>query len=257
MFSPRSFLTVLLVGVASVAWAASAPTEKKSAAKSPNPLVWDAMEKTVPANAGDGAAEFRFSVSNTADQPVEIREIRTSCGCTVAEMPASPWVLAPGGQGSFRATVDIRGRFGKFFKTMMVVSSAGAQVLAVTVDIAPFPELTRNENRARALGDRQAVFRGACYSCHVEPIGGKQGALLFDAACAICHEANPRAEMVPDLRSARGPRDAAFWRTWITEGREKTLMPAFGEHQGGPLSEAQIESLVVWALKSLPTEPAK
>ena len=43
----------------------------------------------------------------------------------------------------------------------------------------------------------------------------------------------------------------------ITEGREKTLMPAFGEHQGGPLSEAQIESLVVWALKSLPTEPAK
>lgn len=246
-----------MLGLVAIAWAAAPAPGKPGAAKPPNPLVWDAMEKTVPAKAGDTVAELRFAVTNTVEQAIEIREIRTSCGCTVAEMPASPWILASGDKGSFRVTVDIRGRFGKFFKTMLVVSSVGAQVLGVTVDIAPFPNLTRDENRERALGDRQAVFHGGCASCHVEPIGGKQGALLFAAACAICHEATPRAEMVPDLRTAREPRDAAFWRKWITEGREKTLMPAFGENHAGPLSEAQIESLVQFALKALPTEPAK
>ena len=37
---------------------------------------------------------------------VEILELRPSCGCTVAEMPKTPWVLAPGEKSSFRAIAD-------------------------------------------------------------------------------------------------------------------------------------------------------
>src|SRR5207249_541916 len=96
-----------------------------------------------------------------------------------------------------------------------------------------------------------------CYACHVEPIGGKQGAPLFLAACAICHEAEPRATMVPDLAVARGHRDADFWRKWISEGKDKTLMPAFADEKGGPLGDAQIESLVQYALSHFPTDPGK
>jgi len=222
-----------------------------------HPLAWDAMEKTITVQRGDKAADFQFVVKNTSDRPVQILEIRTSCGCTVAEMPKSPWVLEPGGNGSFRATVDIRGRRGRFAKTMMVASDAGAQVLGVVVEIPAAPILSRGENQELALADRQAVFHGACYSCHVDPIGGKQGALLYQAACTICHEAEPRATMVPDLMMAREKRDADYWRTWIAEGREKTLMPAFSEKHGGPLGDAQVESLVQYALKQFPTEPTK
>ena len=81
--------------------------------------------------------------------------------------------------------------------------------------------------------------------------------MLFNAACSICHEADPRATMVPDLNVAREKRDAAYWRKWIAEGKEQTLMPAFHEKHGGPLSETQVESLVTFVLKNFPTEPVR
>jgi mono/diheme cytochrome c family protein len=103
--------------------------------------------------------------------------------------------------------------------------------------------------------DRQAVFRNDCASCHVAPTVGKQGAELFQAACAICHSAAHRAGMVPDLGIAREPRDAAYWRKWIREGKVGTLMPGFAVAHGGPLTEEQIESLIAFAMKSLPAQP--
>lgn len=221
-----------------------------------NPLVWDSNHKTVKSEVEAISADFQFSVTNSSDQPIEVYEIRTSCGCTVAEMPKSPWVLEPHGTGSFKGTVDIRGRRGLFSKSLLVLSAAGSQMLGVTVDIPPVPVRSREENMARAKGDRQAVFHGTCYECHVDPIGGKEGALLYKAACTICHEAEPRATMVPDLMVAKEHRDENYWRQWITEGRDDTLMPAFGEQKGGPLSERQIESLVKYLSKQMPSDPA-
>ena len=40
-------------------------------------------------------------MTNTADHAIEITEIRPSCGCTIAEMPSTPWILAAGVAGSF------------------------------------------------------------------------------------------------------------------------------------------------------------
>ena len=63
--------------------------------------------------------------------------------------------------------------------------------------------------------------------------------------------------MVPDLLVARETRDATYWTKWISEGREGSLMPAFAATHGGPLSDAQIASLVEFALRQLPTAPRK
>jgi hypothetical protein len=63
--------------------------------------------------------------------------------------------------------------------------------------------------------------------------------------------------MVPDLLIARERRDSAWWQRWIAEGKEGTLMPAFAQARGGPLTEAQVASLVEFALSHLPTEPRK
>jgi len=222
-----------------------------------HPLVWDAMEKTIELKPGDGAAEFEFAVTNTAKQPVEIIQLRPSCGCTTAEMPRSPWTLAPGEKGSFHATVDVRGKVGDVSKSILVSSTPGAQMLRMIVKIPGTPEAMREQNRQLASLDRQAVFRGECATCHVAPIAGKTGGELFQAACGICHLAHPRASMVPDLLTAREPRDAAWWRQWIDEGRQGSLMPAFAQNRGGPLAGEQVESLVGFALMNLPTQPPK
>lgn len=215
------------------------------------------MEKTIVVKAGD-AVDFEFAVKNQSAQTVTITELRPSCGCTTAEMPATPWVLAPGASGSFRATVDVRGKHGRFSKVIHVSSSAGIQMLGLVVDLPDDPgENRRQGNQAAALANRQAVFKDDCAACHVAPTVGKTGGDLFYAACGICHAASPRAAMVPDLMVAREPRDAAYWRKWITEGREGSLMPAFAQSHGGPLTEAQVTSLVEYALARLPTQPAK
>src|SRR5688572_26181830 len=113
----RIFLCCALpLAVSLLAQETPAPAAK-GGSRPPNPLVWDAMEKSLVAKRGDTEVGFQFSVTNTGAQPVQILEVRTSCGCTVAELPPTPWVLEAGGKGSFRATVDIRGRHGHFAKT--------------------------------------------------------------------------------------------------------------------------------------------
>lgn len=253
----RALPGVLVLALTVLAFAADAPDPSEGAVRPAHPLKWDEMHQTKPAKYGDGAVEFHFSVTNTSkEESVKILEVRPSCGCTVADLPSTPWILPPGAKGSFRATVDVRGRRGHFSKTMLVASDVGAQILGLSVDIEDPPVRSRSENLQLAAADRQAVFHGTCYSCHVDPIGGKQGEKLFNAACSICHEANPRATMVPDLNVVREPRDAGYWRKWIGEGKEGTLMPAFHEQHGGPLSNAQVESLVEFGLRHFPTAPA-
>lgn len=220
-----------------------------------HPLVWDATEKTLDAKPEDAAAEFEFSVTNRSDRAVTVYELRPSCGCTTVEMPGNPWVLQPGAKGSFRATMDFLGKHGKFSRTISVHSPPGTQILSITVNIPEPDPATRMRNQQLAAANRQAVFKGDCASCHVAPIGKKMGGELFQAACAICHLASPRAEIVADLLTAKTPRDAEFWRKWIADGREGTLMPGFAEKHGGPLSTTQIESLVEYAVREFPTQP--
>jgi cytochrome c5 len=233
---------------AAVFAAEAEPTLPKS-----HPLVWDAMSKTVTVKPDGESAQFQFNVANKSGDPIEVLRIEPSCGCTVAELPSKPWILAPGAEGSFTAVVDYRGKLGQFSKAIYVHSTAGSQILNVTIKIPDTEESRRARNQQLAVADRQGVFRGECANCHVVPTVGKTGEALFRTACGICHDANPRASMVPDLRVARGPRDAAFWEKWIAEGKEQTLMPGFAAKRGGPLSADQIASLVEYALTHLPT----
>jgi mono/diheme cytochrome c family protein len=222
-----------------------------------HPIAWDAVEKTVVAKPGDGAADFAFTANNTSNRAVTITAARPSCGCTVVELPATPWVLAPGASGVLKATVDFAGKDGFLTKSIAIESSEGAQTLFLRVDIPPPDETERLRNRALAGKNRQAIFLGACASCHVVPGIDKRGEALFAGVCGVCHVSSRRASMVPDLFTARDHRDAAWWRAWITDGKDGTLMPGFAEKNGGSLSTEQIDSLVEFALAKLPTEPRK
>ena len=120
---------------------------------------------------------------------------------------------------------------------------------------APNAMGNRAQNIQSALADRQAIFKGDCASCHVQKGVGKFGQELYAASCGICHDAEHRAAMVPDLKVPRSERDLAFWQKWIMEGKPGTLMPAFAQAHGGPLTQEQVDSLTVYLFQNFPKKP--
>jgi mono/diheme cytochrome c family protein len=190
--------------------------------------------------------------------PVTILSVHPSCGCTTAELPPVPWVLPPGTNAVIKVSVNLAGKSGLVFKTVAVSTDKGKKDLMLKINIAPAPPVApmSEEERARGIAaaklDRQAVFKGDCVNCHAKNIEGKYGQQLFAAVCAVCHEANPRASMVPDLRNLKDPTSEEFWRTWITSGKAGTLMPAFATSQGGPLNDMQIASLAAYLNAIIP-----
>lgn len=48
--------------------------------------------------------------------PVTILSVHPSCGCTTAELPPTPWTIAPGTNGQIRLTVNLQERAARFSK---------------------------------------------------------------------------------------------------------------------------------------------
>lgn len=219
----------------------------------PNALAFDARQKEVNVKPGESEARFTFAFTNVSKSEVTLQRVQTSCGCTAARLPMEPWVIPAGGRGDISVVMDVRGKFGTVTKTATVYSSAGQFALLVksiipqqtAADLAR-PMGDRSRNLQIAAADRQAALRGECASCHATPAVGKTGKALFDAACGICHTAEHRASFVPDLARLNKPTDLNYWITWVSYGREGSLMPAFLQSKGGFLTEAQIQSLATY-----------
>ncbi len=221
-------------------------------------LAWDARMKEIVSKPGETNVVFTFAVTNVGEKAVAILTAKPSCGCTVVKLPSTPWMIDPGMVGELKAEVDLRGKSGELTKSILVETSAGPQILLTKVSIGGTIIKAGGENRGRmnnvviAQANRQAVFRGECAQCHVTPAVEKTGRTLYLASCGICHEAEHRASMVPDLRHVKATKDRAYWTQWIKFGKEGSLMPAFAASKGGPLSEKQIESLLDLLEKEIP-----
>ena len=209
------------------------------------------------------SATTSITTNNVAKPvPVAILEVRPSCGCTTAQLPPLPWTIPGGSNAQFGLTVNVAGKTGFLPKSVTVKTDKGFKLLTLQITILPPVIPTQTDaDRARALelakADRQTVFRGDCMACHVKPGEGKYGKNLYDAVCAICHEGEHRASMVPDLHHIKTPTNGDFWQTWIAHGKAGSLMPAFSTTDGGPLSDMQIISLVQYLISTIPSQPAE
>lgn len=191
--------------------------------------------------------------------PVTIISVHPSCGCTTAQLPPMPWMIEPGAKGQIGLTLNLAGKSGTLSKTVNVVTDKGNLNLSIRATILPpVVPLMTDADRARALEaakvDRQAVFKGDCATCHVQPGVGKYGQALFAVSCGICHESAHRATMVPDLHAIKIPTNEDFWRTWIMHGKPGSLMPAFSTADGGPLNDVQISSLAAYLNTAIPSK---
>ncbi len=111
-----------------------------------------------------------------------------------------------------------------------------------------------------AMGDRQAVFKNDCATCHAKPALDAAGAPVYGAAlyagvCANCHDSPNRAALVPDLKHLNHPTGAQHWQQWIASGKVGSMMPAFSKNEGGPLADDQIASLVKYLTETIPSTP--
>lgn len=98
-------------------------------------LEWERTAIEIAAKPADKTVTADFAFRNTTDHPVEIRKIRTSCGCTVAESAKKSY--APGEQGAVKAVFTIGGRKGKQEKTIIVETSEkkSSDVLILRVNL--------------------------------------------------------------------------------------------------------------------------
>lgn len=226
-------------------------------------IAFDAMDKAATVPFGTPEARIDFNLTNISPAVVAIRSAVSSCFCTVAELPASPWLLQPGESGQIHVTMDLRGKSGRLTKAITVNTDKGTKLLLVDANILPVPakpvapmderERARERNQAAAKVDRQAVLRGDCARCHVEPGRNKFGKELYVSVCGVCHEAERRATMVPNLHTIPQKTDAEFWRNWVVNGKAGTLMPAFTLPHGGFLSQPQVDSLVDYLVANFPS----
>ena len=191
-------------------------------------LAWDNILQATDATADQAEARLAFNLTNVSSGNVVIMDVHPSCGCTTAQLPTLPWTIPPGGNGRIGVTVNLEGKSGLLFKTIAVSTDKGSKTLMVRINFLP-PVITtltdaeRTRGMAVAKVDRQAIFKGDCATCHAKNIQDKYGPALYAAVCAVCHEAENRATMVPDLHNLKVPTNEDFWRTWITVGKPGSL----------------------------------
>lgn len=221
-------------------------------------LAWSSLMQATNAAADQNQAHFTFSFTNVSGGNVVILNVHPSCGCTTAELPPVPWTIPPDAHEQIPVTVNIAGKSGILVKSIHVSTDKGSKDLYLRINILPPVIPTMNDaERARGVAaakiDRQAVFQNDCATCHVKPGNGKYGKALYDAVCAVCHEAENRATMVPDLHALKTATNDEFWRTWIAHGKPGSFMPAFSTAEGGPLSDMQIASLAAYLDQAIPS----
>jgi mono/diheme cytochrome c family protein len=221
-------------------------------------IAWEAETKSVDVAAGQDCVRFSFGFTNVSGTAVTILSARPSCGCTTVELPPVPWTIGAGSTGQIKVSVDLAGKSGTLFKTVKVATDKGSRTLSLHINLVARAQLAmtdamRAAGIAAAKVDRQAVFKGECASCHLKNVQASYGKMLYDSACAICHEAGRRSTMVPDLYHLPAQTGFEFWRSWIASGREGTLMPAFAAARGGPLDDDQIASLAAYLNATIPS----
>ncbi|MGQ0645583.1 MAG: DUF1573 domain-containing protein [Elusimicrobiota bacterium] len=184
-----------------------------------------------------------FAFRNAGRAPLEIYSADSSCGCTAA-LPENR-LVKPGGRSRIRVTYDSRGKMGPVEKFVAVRSNDPESpvthlVVRGLVTASQHPEMTGTRN----------LFEGSCASCHADRGRGRTGEALYQADCAMCHEHHKIGRrLAPPAEEMASRSEAALDRA-VREGLPGTSMPAFHSSRGGPLNDAEIESLVRF-LKSL------
>jgi hypothetical protein len=108
-------LSILIVAFATEAGQVSANTTPKAT------IEWDEMSYDFGDIPFNEPIQVDFSFSNPGMVPLIISDVKTSCGCTVADFPKQP--VGSGAKGTITVTFDAKSP-GYFSKTVTVYSNS-------------------------------------------------------------------------------------------------------------------------------------
>jgi hypothetical protein len=77
--------------------------------------------------------EIAYKFINTGSNPLVIRNVMASCGCTIAEKPEAP--IAPGKEGYIKASFSSQGRIGANHKTLTVYANTAEGTFPLQFDV--------------------------------------------------------------------------------------------------------------------------
>jgi len=66
--------------------------------------------------------EYAFKFKNVGNEPIIIKDVKPSCGCTTPDWPKKP--IMPGESSEIRATYNSENRMGGFNKAIRIISNA-------------------------------------------------------------------------------------------------------------------------------------
>lgn len=205
---------------------------------------------TPRANMGDVKTDSEvthtFYLYNVGGSRLVIDRVEPSCGCTVANLSTDS--VLPGDFAKLRVTLDTSIKLGKVQKKISVYSNDPQQPKLDLFLVGKVLPNMQGHGKIE-VKDPLVLFKGKCASCHVDQGKGKSGKSLFQADCGMCHGLNAQGAVSKSLLTLNYSSDEALnrIRQVIARGAENTpTMPPFSSAHGGPLSEAQIDSLVTF-----------
>jgi hypothetical protein len=105
-------------------------------------LAFDREFKQASVHNGDAQAHFVFNLTNVSKQAVVIDAVNTSCGCTAAQLPQSPWTLKPRDHGQIQVAVNVSPYIEKTTKSVTLLTPLGVKSLSVEVAVLSETNLT-------------------------------------------------------------------------------------------------------------------
>lgn len=194
----------------------------------------------------DDKASYTFYLYNLGGKRLNIQRVETSCGCTAAEV--NPKSLGPGEVAALDVVLNTSLKLGAVKKRITVFSDdPKTPRLNLYLTATVLPQMKGHANIA--VKDPLVLFHGECATCHVQKGKGKSGKALFQADCGMCHGLNAEGGVAPGLLkvSFEDKDVAAHARRVIAQGAlHNPEMPPFSKAKGGPLSDADIDSLMTF-----------
>jgi hypothetical protein len=78
----------------------------------------------------NGNGNYSFVFNNTGDTPLNIQDVKTSCGCTVPQWPSKP--IKPGRSSEIKINYDTK-HPGRFHKTITVYYNGKDSPITLTI----------------------------------------------------------------------------------------------------------------------------
>ncbi|BDC98518.1 DUF1573 domain-containing protein [Persicobacter psychrovividus] len=106
----------------------------------------------------DGPVSYTFHFKNDGQVPVQISNVRASCGCTTPAWSKDP--ILPGKDGFIKASYNPKGRPGAFHKSLTITSNASPniQYLYIKGNVKPKPR-TPKDDLPTKMGAMRVKYR--------------------------------------------------------------------------------------------------